>query len=258
MKRADRIMEIFDGCGEELFSALMCSGTERAAGIDRTVQLFQDLSDRIFLPRTVSAAYRVMSKRAAKLKWSPGEPSDRFSLTYSECQRIEKKLREYVASGGRKSRVTRKIITAAAVFTAAAAGVFLVVRQVTSEEYLRRLTEYYIIINAEESSAEEIVFSVTLREGQKPLMLTHLPTLILTDKSGEMSFTAAADRELALNGEEPDPRSLCDTEDRELRITAKDYGHSFLPGHYKAVFDLCLQDDPSHEPIVTITKELDV
>ena len=255
LSKAEKLTEILDACGGELFSALMSSGIERSAGIDRTVQLFEDLSDRIFLPRTAAAAYRAMAKRAAKLKWSPGEPSDRFSLTYSEHQRIEKKLREYVASGGRKGRVRRKIITAAAVFTAAAAGVFLVVRQVTSDEYLRRLAEFYIIINTEKSSGEEIVFSLQLREGQEPLFLTHLPTLILTDKSGETTLTG---RELMLDGEEPDTRALCDTEYRELRITAEDYGLSFMPGHYKAVFELCSQADEEHTPIVSVTKELDV
>lgn len=258
MKKADRLTEIFDSCADSLFSALMSSGIQRAEGIDRTAELFKALSDRMVMPKSAAAAYRLMAKRAARKGWAPGEPDDRFSLTGGEHRRIMKKLLEYLASGGRKGRIRKKVISAAAVLTVLAVGVFFIVRQAVSEEYLSRLTEYYIMIGTVSSSEEEIIFSLQLRKGQEPLMLTHLPTLILTDESGERTFTAKPDRELVHDPIDPDPRSLCDEEYRELRITSKDYGSSFPPGHYKAVFDLCSSGDETLTPTATVTKELEV
>ena len=259
MKKADRLIEILDGCGEELFSALMAGGIQRGAGIDRTAELFYWLSDRTFLPKNTSAAYRLMAKRAAKLGWALGEPSDRYTLSGSELRHIEKKLRDYLASGGRKRKILKKAVSAAAVITIAGVGVFFTVRYVMSEEYLSRMAEYNVMIANDDRSEEEIVFSIRLRDIED-MYLERMPVLKRIDKDGEMTFTAKAKAEFGSDPTSPDERALCTGEARELILRCEDYdkGYTFIPGHYEVTFDFCRYAEGEKIHILEIVKEVDV
>ena len=255
MKKAERLAELLDSCGDELFSALMNGSIQRSAGLDRLLMLFEYLSDRIFLPKSTSGAYRLMVRRAAKLGWAPGEPSDSHALTFKEQERTEKKLREYLASGGRRGKLVRKAVTGAAVLTAAGLGVFFTARWVTSEEYLSRLTEYGIMIADTERSEKEIVFEIRLRD-EEDMYLERMPVLKLTDKDGEWTFSAKPSAEFAFR----DEKALCTSKVRELILRSEDYdrGYDFLPGHYEVTFDFCRYSEDEKTEIASITKEVEI
>ena len=145
MDKRVRIDEFIRYGGNELFSTLMGDDTKRSEGIDRFVQLLQAYSDSCWYIKGRSAAYRFMLKRAQRNGWLGRGSKDLKShrLTVEEREYITKRLDEYISSGGRNLRVTKKIIGIAAAILVAGLFVFAVIRYAMSDEYQRMMDSYY-------------------------------------------------------------------------------------------------------------------
>lgn len=141
MDKQSRIDEFLSYGGNELFSTLMGSDTQRSEGIDRLVQLLQVYSDFCWRIKGRSAAYRFMLKKAQRNDWLGRGSKDLKShrLTVEEREYITKKLDEYISSGGRNARFVKKTLGIALVILAIGLFVFATVRYAMSDEYQRMM-----------------------------------------------------------------------------------------------------------------------
>ena len=145
MDKRGRIDEFLSYGGNELFSSLMHSDTQRSEGIDRLVQLLQMYSDSCRHIKGRSAAYRFMLRKALRYDWLGRGSKDLKShrLTRDEREYITKRLDEYIASGGRNLRVVKKLLCIGAIIIAIGLFIFATVRYIMSSEYQNMLSEYY-------------------------------------------------------------------------------------------------------------------
>lgn len=255
------IDEFLDYGGNELFSTLMSGDMQRSEGIDRLVRLLQIYSDRCGQIKGRSAAYRFMVSRADKNGWLGRGSGDLKShrLTRKERGYIAKKLDKYISSGGRNSRVFKKLIGIGAVIIAVGIFVFAIVRYMKSEEYQRMLSGYFkeqIIIENIEHTADVISFRIkTSKEVEGFVYLEHLPKLYYVTSEDEIELTVVPENDIhdiiTQHGHDTeyasDPRSMYSQGEQELKLTKEDYGRGFLSGEYKVVCSFYIYDSKNRK-----------
>lgn len=269
MNRHDKIEEFLDYGGNQLFSTLMGSDMQRSVGTDRLIELLQAYSDSCRRIKGRSAAYRFMLKKAAKLGWLGKGSGDLKShrLTQADRAYIMKKLDEYISSGGRNMRLTKKAAGIAAAVMAMGLFAFAMVRYVKSEEYQQRLTNYFIKIENIERNADEIVFDISTTEGMSFIYMEHMPRLYYMTDDGETEITVLPENDIhdivteTVKGKHysQDPRSIYTSVPQELWLTSYDYGQRFQPGTYRVVFDFYYYNEKEEkEHLAQVTKEVEV
>lgn len=131
MDKRSRIDEFLDYGGNELFSTLMISDTQRSEGIDRLVQLLQMYSDSCGRIKGRSAAYRFMLRKAQRKGFITRGVKDLKShrLTREEREYITKKLDGYISSAGRNARAMKKLLMIALFIAAAVLFAYICVRE---------------------------------------------------------------------------------------------------------------------------------
>lgn len=131
MDKRRLIDEFLDYGGNELFSSLMGSNTERSEGIDRLIQLLRMYSDSCWHIKGRSAAYRFMLRKAQRNGWLGRGSKDLKShrLTRDECEYIVQRLDGYISSGGRNMRIIKKLLIIAALILVAGLFAYIAVRE---------------------------------------------------------------------------------------------------------------------------------
>lgn len=236
--------------GNELFSTLMHQDIQRSECIDKLVQLLQSYSDYCYRIKGRSAAYRFMLGNAAKRGWLIRESYDlnRYKLTVKEKEYIVKKLEEYIASGGSKSRVLKKDLLIAPVVLAVGLFVFCIWKYMKSDVFSKRMMDYYekqIIIENNSHSSEAISFNISTSDSIAELRIEDVPKVYYVTSDIETEVAVILEGDMIYSHDET-----------EIKLI-KDGNDGFQKGTYKINFVFySYNGDGEIVNLPTITREV--
>jgi len=260
MTKRERIAELLDYGGNELFSTLMTERTKRSEGVERLIELLCIFSDRCFFVRGRSAAYRSVLFKAKERGYLGRGSNDLKShrLTPDERQKIEQDVGDYISTGGALAALAKNVGLAVAIVSLVILAGYYIYHRLTSGGY-QGFESYYssqIVVEYKGKSGGELVFEIQTTDNV-PLVIEmeHLPRIAALSSDGSESEVL-----LGKSITNDDPRSSFGKGYTKITISEKEYDTVFTPGQqYNAQFDFfTYNSEDKRIDIKNITAEFEV